>query len=85
VQGDFVWPDHKDTDEVFIVIDGKMIIEFRDGVVELSASEMFVVPEGIVHKPFPKHECHVLLVEPRRVTNTGEAAGEKTADNDLWV
>jgi hypothetical protein len=46
---------------------------------------MFVVPKGIEHKPFAKHECHLLLVEPRGVINTGDAGGEKTADNDVWV
>jgi mannose-6-phosphate isomerase-like protein (cupin superfamily) len=85
VQGDFVWHDHKHTDEVFIVLDGQVSIEFRDGAVELSAGEMFVVPKGIEHKPFAKHECHLLLVEPRGVINTGDAGGEKTADNDVWV
>ena len=85
VQGDFVWHDHKHTDEVFIVLDGQVTIEFRDGAVELSAGEMFVVPKGIEHKPFAKHECHLLLVEPRGVINTGDAGCEKTADNDVWV
>lgn len=85
VQGDFVWHDHKDTDEVFIVLDGQMTIEFRDGAVELSAGEMFVVPKGVEHKPSAEHECHMLLVEPRGVINTGDGGGEKTADNDVWV
>jgi mannose-6-phosphate isomerase-like protein (cupin superfamily) len=85
VQGDLVWHDHKNTDEVFIVLEGQLTIEFRDGAVALSAGEMFVVPKGIEHKPFAKHECQLLLVEPRGVINTGDAGGEKTADNDVWV
>jgi len=85
VQGDFVWHDHKDTDEVFIVLNGHVTIEFRDGSVELSVGEMFVVPKGTEHKPFAEDECHLLLVEPRGVVNTGDAGGEKTADNDVWV
>ncbi|MEM1253970.1 MAG: cupin domain-containing protein [Cyanobacteria bacterium P01_H01_bin.21] len=85
VQGDFVWHDHKDTDEVFIVVDGQMKIEFRDGVVELSAGEMFVVPKGVEHKPCAEKECHMLLIEPRGVVNTGESGGEKTEQNDVWV
>ena len=85
VQGDFVWHDHKDTDEVFIVLDGQVTITFRDGAVELSAGEMFVVPKGVEHKPFAEHECYLLLVEPRGVINTGDGGGEKTADNDVWV
>ena len=85
LQGDFIWHDHKDTDEVFIVLDGRMTIEFRDGAVELSAGEMFVVPKGVPHKPFAEQECHLLLVEPRGVINTGDVGGEKTAVNDVWI
>ena len=85
VQGDFVWHDHPDTDEVFIVLDGQMTIEFRDGAVELSQGEMFVVPKGVEHKPYAEQECHMLLVEPKGVVNTGKAGGEKTAENDVWV
>ena len=77
--------DSRDTDEVFIVIEGKMKIEFRDKTVELSEGEMFVVPKGVKHKPFAKEECHVLLVEPRGVVNTGESGGELTAENDVWI
>jgi mannose-6-phosphate isomerase-like protein (cupin superfamily) len=85
VQGDFVWHNHMDTDEVFIVIDGQMAIEFRDGVVELSAGEMFVVPKGVEHKPRAVNECHMLLIEPRGVVNTGNIVDEKTAQTDVWV
>lgn len=85
IQGEFVWHEHADTDEVFIVLDGEMSIEFRDGRVELAAGEMFVVPKGVEHKPAAAGECRVLLVEPRGVVNTGDAGGVLTADNDVWV
>jgi mannose-6-phosphate isomerase-like protein (cupin superfamily) len=85
VQGDFVWHQHPDTDEVFLVLDGQLSIEFRDGAVALSAGEMFVVPKGVAHKPWAEQECHMLLVEPQGVRNTGDASGEKTADNDVWI
>lgn len=85
VQGDFVWHRHDDTDEVFIVLEGTLVIGFKDGQVSLSAGEMFVVPKGVEHKPFANEECHVLLVEPRGVVNTGDAGGELTAENDVWV
>ncbi len=85
IQGEFVWHEHADTDEVFIVLDGEMSIEFRDGRVELAAGEMFVVPKGVEHKPAAAGECRVLLVEPRGVVNTGDAGGALTADNDVWV
>ena len=82
---DFVWHDHKDTDEFFLVVHGSMSIEFEDRTVDLNEGEMFVVPKGVKHKPFAKEECHVLLVEPRGVVNTGESGGELTAENDVWI
>ncbi|UCB53124.1 MAG: cupin domain-containing protein, partial [Candidatus Zixiibacteriota bacterium] len=63
-QGDFVWHSHDDTDETFIVLDGDMRIDLRDGKVDLKAGEMFVVPKGVEHKPFAEKECHIMLVEP---------------------
>jgi mannose-6-phosphate isomerase-like protein (cupin superfamily) len=60
-QGDFVWHSHADTDEVFIVLDGAMRIDFRDGKVELRAGEMFVVPREVEHKPFAERECKIML------------------------
>jgi len=85
LQGEFVWHKHDDTDEVFIVVDGAMAIEFRDGRVELNSGEMFVVPRGVEHKPIAASECKVMLVEPRGVVNTGAAGGALTAQNDVWV
>ncbi len=85
LQGDFVWHDHKDTDEVFIVLAGEMIIEFRDGEVRISSGEMFVVPKGLEHKPYAENECQILLIEPCGVVNTGETGGELTAENDSWI
>ena len=85
LQGEFVWHDHPDTDEVFIVLEGAMRILLRDGEVALAAGEMYVVPRGVEHKPVAERECHVLLVEPRGVVNTGAAGGDLTAPNDVWV
>jgi len=85
-QGDFVWHSHADTDEAFIVIEGKLRIDFRDGSVELSAGEMYVVPKGVEHKPYAEHEVKMLLIEPQGILNTGdEAAGDRTANNDVWI
>lgn len=85
IEGEFVWHDHPDTDEVFIVIEGTMQIEFEDRTIELSEGEMLVVPKGVRHKPYAEEECKVMLVEPRGVVNTGDAEGDLTADNDVWV
>jgi len=84
-RGDFVWHNHEDTDEVFIVLFGTMEIEFRDSILKLGAGEMFVVRRGVEHRTRADSECHALLVEPRGVTNTGHAGGELTAANDVWV
>jgi mannose-6-phosphate isomerase-like protein (cupin superfamily) len=85
LHGDFVWHEHKDTDETFVVIEGALRIDFRDGAVELSAGEMFVVPKGVEHKPYAASEAKLLLIEPRGVLNTGDERGERTAQNDLWI
>ncbi len=85
VEGEFVWHDHPDTDEVFIVIEGTLDIEFRDNVVSLNSGEMFVIPKGVEHKPVANNECKIMIVEPKGVINTGDAAGELTAPNDVWV
>jgi len=85
LKGDFVWHDHKETDETFIVMEGVLRIDFRDGAVQVSAGEMFVVPKGVEHKPFAEHEVKLLLIEPRGVLNTGHEGGERTAQNDVWI
>ena len=85
IAGEFVWHAHADTDEVFLVIDGSMRIEFRDGAVALQAGEMFVVPRGVEHKPVAETECRIMLIEPRGTLNTGDAGGTRTAPNDVWV
>jgi mannose-6-phosphate isomerase-like protein (cupin superfamily) len=84
-QGDFVWHGHDDTDETFIVLDGEMNIDFRDGKVDLKAGEMFVVPKGVEHKPFAKDECKIMLVEPAGTPNTGNAYGDLTAEDGVWI
>ena len=85
LQGEFVWHDHGHTDEVFIVIEGSMNIEFEDRTISLSAGEMHVVPKGTPHRPYAEKECKVMLVEPRGVVNTGSAGSELTAENDAWI
>jgi mannose-6-phosphate isomerase-like protein (cupin superfamily) len=85
VQGDFVWHDHADSDETFIVVEGELRIDFRDGAVHIGSGEMYVVPKGVEHKPYAEREVKLLLVEPRGVANTGEAGGARTAPNDVWI
>ena len=85
LEGDFVWHDHQDTDETFIVLHGTLRIDFRDGAVAVKPGEMYVVPKGVLHKPYAAEEVQLLLIEPRGVLNTGSAGGERTAPNDLWI
>ena len=85
LQGEFIWHSHKDTDETFIVLDGTLRIDFRDGSVHIGPGEMYVVPKGVEHKPYAEGEVKLLLIEPRGVPNTGEEGGERTAQNDVWI
>ena len=85
IKDEFTWHEHKDTDEVFIVIEGSMGIEFKDRTVELNEGEMIVVQKAEQHKPFATEECKVLIVEPRGVVNTGSSGRDLTAENDVWI
>jgi mannose-6-phosphate isomerase-like protein (cupin superfamily) len=85
VRGEFVWHDHPETDEVFLVVKGRLDIHFRDGMVTLNEGEMFVVPKGVEHKPVAEKECHILLIEPAGTVNTGNVVNEKTATNVGWI
>lgn len=85
LEGDFIWHDHPETDEAFLVLDGELRIDFRDGSVLLGKGDLFVVPRGLEHKPFAARETSVLLMEPRGILNTGHAGGERTQQNDIWI
>ncbi|MCH8106496.1 MAG: cupin domain-containing protein [Proteobacteria bacterium] len=86
LEGDFIWHEHADTDETFIVIDGSLRIDFADGEVTVGKGEMFVVPKGTQHKPYAEKEVKVLLIEPRGVLNTGDGnTSDITAENDQWI
>ena len=85
IEGDFIWHNHPETDETFIVLEGNLRIDFRDGSVNVGKGEMYVVPRGVEHKPFAESEVRMLLIEPRGVLNTGGEGGERTAENDVWI
>ena len=85
IKGYFVWHKHKETDEVFIVIKGKMQLEFREETIKFNEGEMYVVPKGKDHRPFADEECCIMLIEPRGVVNTGEVINDLTRDNDVWI
>ena len=85
IKNDFVWHKHDDTDEVFIVIEGIINIEFENETIELEEGEMIVVPKGTKHKPYANEEAKIMLVEPSGVINTGDNEGDLTAPNDEWI
>ncbi|MBQ4836763.1 MULTISPECIES: cupin domain-containing protein [Pseudoalteromonas] len=85
VLGEFTWHQHDDTDELFLVLKGRLDIHFENRVVTLNSGEMLVVKKGEQHKPVAEKECEILLIEPKGVVNTGDAGGKLTAQNDIWI
>lgn len=85
VQGEFVWHDHPETDELFMVVEGELDILFRDGRVTLKAGDLYVVPRGVEHKPAAAQECHILMFEPAGTLNTGNVQDEKTVTHLDWI
>lgn len=82
LQGEFVWHTHDDTDELFLVLDGQLTIQLRDGNVELGPGQLYVVPRGVEHCPVAAGEVRAVLIEPVGVINTGDAGGPLTARYD---
>ncbi len=72
VDGEFIWHSHADTDELFLVLKGELIMNFRDRVEVLKPGEMIVVPRGTEHKPAANGECQMLVMDADGTTNTGE-------------
>jgi mannose-6-phosphate isomerase-like protein (cupin superfamily) len=80
LQGEFVWHTHPDTDELFLVVRGELVIQLRDGDVQLGPGDVFVVPRGVEHCPKAEQEVSAVLIEPKGTVNTGDAGGELTAE-----
>ncbi|WP_017688362.1 cupin domain-containing protein [Paenibacillus sp. PAMC 26794] len=76
IAGDFEWHVHEETDKLFFVLEGEMIIDFRDGQVKISKGEMYIVPKGVEIKPSAEKECHIMLMEPGSEVNTGGTKAE---------
>ncbi len=85
LHGEFVWHNHAEEDELFYIIKGTLIIEFRDKRVELNAGEMIVVPAGVDHKPIANEEVHVMLIEPAAIKHTGDVQHELTKEKLEWI
>jgi mannose-6-phosphate isomerase-like protein (cupin superfamily) len=82
-RGAFVWHSHPETDDLFIVLRGRLVIELRDGEVELEEGELYVVPRGVEHRPRADGEAHVLLIEPRGTPNTGDSGAPGAPEIEL--
>lgn len=80
LSGEFVWHSHPETEELFLVLDGDLIIQLRDRDVVLGPNDVFVVPRGVEHCPKAVGEASVLLIEPKGTVNTGDAGGGMTAN-----
>lgn len=80
LRGEFVWHAHPETDELFLVIEGRLTIQLRDGDVELGPHDVFVVPRGVEHCPKADEDALVVMVEPKGTVNTGDRPGERTAE-----
>jgi mannose-6-phosphate isomerase-like protein (cupin superfamily) len=77
-QGEFVWHHHEHEDELFLVVQGRFTMEFRDRQVPLEEGEFLIVPRGVEHRPVAEHEVHVLLFEPATTLNTGNVVSDRT-------
>jgi mannose-6-phosphate isomerase-like protein (cupin superfamily) len=84
LQGEFVWHKHEETDELFLVTKGSLVIRLRDREVTLGPGELVVVPKGVEHLPLAEEECEVLLIEPAGTLNTGNAGGARTIEPE-WL
>jgi mannose-6-phosphate isomerase-like protein (cupin superfamily) len=78
ISGEFVWHHHEDEDEMFLVVDGRFKMEFRDREVWIEEGEFIVVPRGVEHRPVAEEEASVMLFEPASTLNTGNVTGEMT-------
>jgi mannose-6-phosphate isomerase-like protein (cupin superfamily) len=82
-KGEFVWHSHEDTDDLFLVLKGRLTVELRDGAVELEEGELLVVPRGVEHRPVAAEEAHVLLLELQGTPNTGDADVEPAPEVEI--
>ena len=85
VEGEFVWHKHDDTDDFFLVVQGRLTIQLRDGDVVLGPGELFVVPKGVEHCPKADEETLVLLIEPRGTLNTGDAESSSLTADEVEI
>lgn len=84
LKGEFVWHRHQEEDELFLVVQGRLTIELRDGEIVLGAGEFAIIPRGVEHRPVAEEEVHVVLLEPKSTVNTGDVQSERTIESE-WI
>lgn len=86
IQGEFEWHHHEHEDELFLVLAGRFLMQFRDRDVWVETGELIIVPRGVEHRPVAPDECHIMLIEPQTTLNTGNRADSTLARHDLeWI
>ena len=85
IEGSFVWHQHENEDELFLVVKGRMRLEFRDSTVDVDEGEFIIVPRGIEHRPVADEKCHILIFEPASTLNTGNVQDEFTVEEPEWI
>lgn len=85
IEGEFIWHSHPETDEAFLVLEGTLRIDLLEGCVYVNPGELYVVPRGVEHRTAAQGEAKLMMIEPRRILNTGHEDGERTALNDVWI
>ena len=85
LEGEFVWHHHEREDELFLVVSGRLLMQFRDGEVEVGPGELIIVPRGVEHRPVAPEKTHIVLVEPKTVVNTGNVRDERTVTAETWI
>ncbi len=85
IQGEFVWHHHDNTDELFLVLKGELLLRLPDRDVRLRKGEMFVVPRGVEHKPVAEEEAHLMTIELEGQPSTGNVRNERTVENPEWI
>ncbi len=85
IEGDFVWHSHADEDELFLVLEGSLVMKFRDREVKLSVGEMIIVPRGVEHMPVSDGGASLLLFEPAGTAHTGDVVCDRTVNDQDWI
>jgi len=85
LKGEFVWHQHDNEDELFMVVEGHLTIKLREQNIELQRGQFFIIPRGVEHLPVTEEECQVLMFEPQSVLNTGNVKNEKTIEAPEWI